>query len=342
VKRFRSGERIQGDRVVKGMPVQAIHPSLWFKLFLCAIFLAACNQASPAVPTTNAADPTEAASATPPRTAAQHTATPTIPKTATALPPPSITPTPDLVATAQAGSPAQLISSQVSPDGLWWARVFSHLCPQSTAGETYGYDYLQLTDQNTGKNNILSSQLIHCGGLGGYGLAGRFWSHASRFYYFTDAAIGVPDGCGYYLPPLLRLDVTDWSITRLGMGTISPDGFKLASWADGKLVIWDINDGQIGSTRLPVENTLPGPIAWAPDGQSITYLLSEAYCPLGLTYVVRLNLSDFQSTPFYASQDPSFADIRWDTANRVILTDEDGSTWAYNFITGTLAHYQDP
>lgn len=328
--------------MVKGMPVQAIHPSLWFKLFLCAIFLAACNQASPAVPTTNAADPAEAASATPPRTAAQHTATPTISKTATALPPPSITPTPDLVATAQAGSPAQLISSQVSPDGLWWARVFSHPCPQSTAGETYGYDYLQLTDQNTGKNNILSSQLIHCGGLGGYGLAGRFWSHASRFYYFTDAAIGVPDGCGYYLPPLLRLDVTDWSITRLGMGTISPDGFKLASWADGKLVIWDINDGQIGSTRLPVENTLPGPIAWAPDGQSITYLLSEAYCPLGLTYVVRLNLSDFQSTPFYASQDPSFADIRWDTANRVILTDEDGSTWAYNFITGTLAHYQDP
>jgi hypothetical protein len=265
-----------------------------------------------------------------------------MPKTTTPLPPPSLTPTPDLVATAQAGSPAQLVSSQVSPDGLWWARVFSHACPQNTTGEAYGYDYLQLTAQRSGEHHILTTQLINCGGLGAYGLAGRFWSHTSRFYYFTDSAYGIPDGCGYYRQPLLRLDLTDWSITWLGMGTISPDGFKLASWLDGELVIWDINGERIGSTLLPVEDTLPGPIAWSPDGRSITYLLSEDYCPLGLTYVVRLNLSDFQSTPFYASQEPSFTDIRWDTANRVILTDEDGNTWAYNFITGTLAHFQDP
>jgi len=322
--------------------VQANHFRFWFKLLICAACLAACSQPSPAVPTANALDPATTASPSPTMAPAQHSATPTIPKTATPLPPPSLTPTPDLVATAKAGSPALLISSQVSPDGSWWARVFSHACPQSATGEAYGYDYLQLTDQKTGEHHLLSTQLISCGGLGVYGLAGAFWSHTSRFYYFTDAANGVPDGCGYYRQPLLRLDLTDWSITRLGMGSMSPDGFKLASWVGGELVLWDINSDRIGSTPLAVEDTLPGPIAWSPDGLSITYLLSEDYCPLGLTYVVRLNLSDFQSTPFYASQEPSFADIRWDTANRVILTDEDGNTWAYNFITGTLAHFQDP
>lgn len=252
-------------------------------------------------------------------------------------------PTPDmLVATAQAGSPAQTITSQVSPDGLWWARVFSHHCPDTLTGEAYGYDYLLLTDQQSGEARVVFSQLISCGGLGAYGLTGVFWSGTSRFYYFTDAANGVPDGCGYWQPPLLRLDLNDWSITSLGSGTLSPDRLRLASWLDGELVVWDLNGGRIGSAPPPVDKGLPGPIAWSPDGKSLAYLLSEQYCPLGLTYVVRLNLSDFQAAPFYASQDPSFADIRWDMPNRVILTDENGATWAYNFITGDLAHYQEP
>ena len=189
---------------------------------------------------------------------------------------------------------------------------------------------------------MVFSQLISCGGLGAYGVAGLFWSGTSRFYYFTDAANGVPDGCGFWQSPLLRLDLNDGSITNLGSGTLSPDRLRLASWLDGELVVWDLNGGRIGSAPPPVENVLPGPIAWSPDGKSIAYLLSEQYCPLGLTYVVRLNLSDFQAAPFFASQDPSFADIRWDMPNRVILGDENGDTWAYNFITGDLAHYQEP
>ena len=318
--------------------MKSIHTAIWIKLLLCAACLSACNHPTTAVNTPDLLPATPAVSLSPTIRTAQPTAS-TLPASSLTR---TVPPTPDLIATVQAGSPAQIVSSHGSPDGFWWARVFSHPCPQNTSEGAWGYDYLQITDLRTGEHKILTSQLINCGGLGAYGLAGRFWAHASRFYYFTPAAAGVPDGCGYWEPPLLRVDVTDWSITPLGMGTISPDGFKLAAWLDDELAVWDINGGMLGSAPRPVDNTLPGPIAWAPNGKALSYLLSEQYCPLGLTYVVRMNLSDYQAAPFYASQDPSFADIRWDVPNRVILTDESGGNWAYNFITGSLARFHNP
>ena len=319
-----------------------------FIFLICAACLAACNR-----PTS--IDPIPA---DPRLSAATLTALPSIPpsqRTTTALqrtpptsPPPSPTftptslPTPDLVATAQSGSPAVTRSSQVSPDGLWWARVFSHPCPATVTEQAYGYDYLQFTDQRTAEHQVLFTQLISCGGLGTYGLEGLFWSPTSRFYYFTDAASGTPDGCGYWRQPLLRVDLSDWSITPLGAGVISPDGFKLAAWLDGNLIVWDLNGGMIGSAPPPVAGALPGPIAWSPNGQSIAYLLSQDRCPLGLTYLVRLNLSDFQPALYHASQDPSFAGLSWTTPNRVNLIDENGRTWSYNFISGTLSHGNNP
>ena len=320
--------------------MQTIRPSLWVKLLLCAACLAACRQAAPDAPTPEPTRLEATASLAPAVTAAQPSAT--LELAASLIPIPS--PTPNmLVATAQAGSPAQTITSQVSPDGSWWARVISHACPDTVTGEAYGYDFLLLTDQRNGEERVVFSQLISCGGLGAYGLAGLFWSGTSRFYYFTDAAKGgAPDGCGYWRPSVLRLDLNDGSITNLGGGTLSPNHLRMASWLDGEVVVWELNGGRIGSAPPPVKNVLPGPIAWSPDGKSLAYLLSEQYCPLGLTYVVRMSLSDFQAAPFYASQDPSFADIRWDMPNRVILTDENGAAWAYNFITGDLAHYQEP
>ncbi len=320
------------------MAVHSIHTSIWVKLLFCAACLSACSRPSPAVPTPSPLTPGARASALPSIAPARHTAVPLPSSSPTSTP----VPTPDLIATAQASSPAQTISSQVSPDGLWWARAFSHPCPDEFEGEAYGYDFLQLTNQRNGEERVVFSQLISCGGLGAYGLAGSFWSGTSRFYYFTEAAHGVPDGCGYWQPPLLRLDLNDWSITDLGSGTLSPNRLRMASWMDGELVMWDLNGGRIGSAPPPVDNVLPGPIAWAPNGQSIAYLLSEDYCPLGVTYLVRVKLDDFQAVLYHASQDPSFADILWDTPNRVILTDENGDTWAYNFITGNLAHYQTP
>ena len=221
-------------------------------------------------------------------------------------------------------------------------RVFSHPCSAGAPGGSYRYDTLQLTDQTSGEHQILVDQLIACEGLGAYGLKGLFWAHTSRYFYFTNAASGGPDGCGYWRPPMLRFDLADGKITNLGAGVISPDGFKFAAWLNDELVIWDLNGKQIGGAPPPVEHVFAGPIAWAPDGQSIAFLLSEGYCPPGLTYIVRMRLSDFQPALFFASQDPSFVDIRWDMPNRVILNDESGDNWAYNFITGDLVRYQIP
>jgi hypothetical protein len=252
---------------------------------------------------------------------------------------PTSTLTADLPATLQAASQPSVRTSHVSPDGAWWARVFSYDC-LPLGVENYALDVLQVHDQRTGNDHTVYTHLITCGGLGAYGLEGRFWSPTSRYFYFTDAAFGVPDGCGYWQPPLLRVDTSDWSVTRLGAAQISPDGLRLAAWQDGEVAVWWVSGARLGSAPPPVSGMLPGPIAWSPDNQSVAYLLSQDNCPLGLTYLVRMNLADFRPVPYLASQDPSFASLTWDMPNRVILSDETGSLWTYHFISGSLAHYE--
>ena len=42
----------------------------------------------------------------------------------------------------------------------------------------------------------VETQLLYCGGIGASGLEGKFWSPDSRFFYYTNAREGWPDG-GY-------------------------------------------------------------------------------------------------------------------------------------------------
>jgi hypothetical protein len=65
-------------------------------------------------------------------------------------------------------------------------------------------------------------------------------------------------------------------------------------------------------------------------------LLSEDYCPLGLTYLVIMDVNDLSPEIVLSSSSPSFANIVWEAPNRIVLEDEEGGHWAYNPTLGTL------
>jgi hypothetical protein len=125
----------------------------------------------------------------------------------------------------------------LSPDGEWRAEVAIYDCiPFGDMGE-YALEQLKLVQVSKGVEKVADSQLLACGGLGAFGFEGLFWSLNSRFFYYTDASEGVPDGCGYWVKPVLRLDTTSLTVESLGGGLPSPDGMKLATWQGRELVI---------------------------------------------------------------------------------------------------------
>jgi hypothetical protein len=206
------------------------------------------------------------------------------------------------------------------------------------------YQELRLTDTSTGEARTVDSQFINCGGLGAYGLGGRFWSANSRFFYYTNATTGVPDGCGYFTSPYLRADTADLSVEYLGMGALAPDQRKLAVWwegegevlQDGWLAIWDVEGELLGIGRIPPPILIAGPIAWSPGSDAIAFLTSEDYCPLGLTALGRMQLDMMIPMVILQSADPSFAGVAWELPDRVELTDELGGRWSYDFATREL------
>ena len=80
------------------------------------------------------------------------------------------------------------------------------------------------------------------------------------------------NGCGYWERPIIRLDVTTLNKEYLGGASRSPDGAKIATWQGKKLVVWDINDGEIASVPAMASDAETGPIAWSPDSQALIYV----------------------------------------------------------------------
>jgi hypothetical protein len=236
------------------------------------------------------------------------------------------------------------VESYPSPDERWIAEVLVYDCVPVGEGEENAYQALRLTDTESEAQHTVDSQFISCGGLGAFGLGGRFWSAGSRFFYYTNASTGVPDGCGYFTSPYLRVDTQDLSTEHLGMGSVAPDGRKLAVWwegdsderVNGRLAIWDAEGGILGIAQLPPPIVLPGPIAWSPDSGAVVFLTSESYCPLGLTVLGGMQLDRMVPITLLQSSDPSFAGVSWDQLDRVELTDEQSGQWSYDFATRGL------
>lgn len=175
--------------------------------------------------------------------------------------------------------------------------------------------------------------------MGAYGLQGFFWSDNSRYFYYTKARQGVPDGCGFWERPYLVFDTQTLQTQWLGGGPLSPDKTPLATWhytplgvtnSTVSILIWDLNRGE--SARHIVDNDLiEGPIAWAPDGNALVFLETENYCPPGGVFLTRLDAPNFQPT-LEEKLTQEFDNLRWDTPTELrLFTFQRGREWRYVF-----------
>ena len=300
-------------------------------VLLCSGLIAACQPAQLPLPAS-----TTVGIATP-QIAATATLASTVSKTSTAtveLP----TATPDIIGTVVAKSKPRVHSSQVSPDRNWRAEVVIYDCVQVGEEHENAYEQLRLLRSSDGTEQLVDTQLQYCGGLGGFGFKEMFWSPNSRYFYYTNAREGTPDGlCGYWEPPIVSFDTLTGNAEYLGYGPVSPDGTKIAAWGDRELVLWDVDSGEIGRITVADMGNVAGPIAWSPNSQALVYVRSSDYCPpRGKSVVARIDLPELRQVLLLESAALSFETILWDKPDRLELFDEEQKAWRYEFASKEL------
>ncbi len=251
-------------------------------------------------------------------------------------------PTPAEAAAVVAAVRAETQTEHLSPDGRWRAVVYTYPCTQMD-DVLMAYDELRLISVDDGTDPLVAHQLQNCEGLGAIGLGGLFWSANSRYFYYTDARQGVPDGgCAPYTQPTFRLDVATLATQRLGSGPRSPDGTRLAAWQDGALFIWDLETGAAEHVTPLNSANVQGAIAWSPDGQSLAYMQTESPCPpTGRATIARVNLTGLGQTVVLDTADlpdaaQSFLGLAWDTPDTLRIMGMMGEEWRLDLTTGTL------
>ena len=142
----------------------------------------------------------------------------------------------------------------------------------------------------------------------------------------------MPDGCGTWEKPILRLDISTLRIERLGSGPLSPDGTKIVTWQGNELAIRDVNEGiELGRLSTSILNNGSGNIAWSPNSQAFVYVQPESYCPLsGKSQLVHVDVNTLEQMIILESEAPTFGEARWDILNEIKLSDETGKQWIYN------------
>ena len=304
-----------------------------FVILLCGFFIGqSCTADSPTPPTRIS-----------PAMTATATFLPTTPPTATVL----LTSTPDDVATFRAIETAsiQTLISTVPPvlleenpslDGKWQAQVIRYDCINYQYPgyvERIAYEQLKLIDLSEGTEKTIKDQLQNCDGIGGGGLKGLHWSPNTRYFYYTDWREGNPETCGNYSVPMIyRFDTLTQESMMVGGGHISPDKTKLAMWEKQEIVIWDLDQGEVGRMQSLERVRFNGEISWSPDSQSIVYLQTEWDCApdYGETYLTRLNLTDMSQDLLLEHETPGFGGVSWDTMDQLTLRDGDNNEWIYS------------
>lgn len=254
-------------------------------------------------------------------------------------------PTPNLAATVVGIQQPRLYASYPSPDGIWRVDIIIYDCVKTFGGYEAGgyenaYDQLRLINVATGEDKLADEQLQYCGGVGAFGLEGRFWSPNSRYFYYTDSREGIPDGDGsYWVPDFIRLDVTNLNKVYLGFGPPSPDGTKIVAiqCTRSELVVWNIDGGEIARLPAYTSDILIGPIVWSPDSRRLVYIQIESCCPAsGKSYLILVDLTKPEQRLLLESEMPTFGSTSWEVAGELSLYDENGKEWRYDLLTQEL------
>ena len=289
--------------------------------------------------------------------AVSHTATATTEPAETSSPAPiatrtrrpeseDLTPIPDfpmkgtaIAQTVVATVQPRLYASYPSPDGEWRVDILIYDCAQiQFDADPNAYEQMNLIQMNGSSETMVDSQLQNCGGVGAYGLGGLYWSPNSQYFYYTYARESFPDGaCGYWARPIKRVDVITREAQSVGSGHLSPDKTKLVFWEENEIILWSLDEGEIGRVSAMVPDAFKGQITWSPDGNSLAYLQTELDCyPFGKSYVTRLRLRPLIQDLLLESESPGFGFLVWDAPYRISLVDDQGNKWRYNLASKDL------
>ena len=318
----------------------------WVALAALALLLTACdgqfpglNSAPPTLAaTTMAVDtPADAGAATPVMAATVPPA-PTLTPEPTITPGPSPTPAPEALLAAAAAPRLRAILP--SPDELLRAEVVAYDC--AAVGDDpnpRSLEVLRIVDPATVTEYQLDSQLINCQGLGAFGLEPLAWGASGRTFYYSPEREGGPDGaCRPWVRSVVRVDLADWSLTRLEQAASSPDGTKIAGWRNGELIVYAIDGGELGRSAAAALPPYAGPPVWSPDSQSLAYLQYTNQCGggAGESAVVLVEGNGAATRVLLTSSTPEFQALEWPESGRLLLTGTDNSRWVYDLATGQL------
>ena len=319
------------------------------KLTVCLSFLLLVLVAGCSLVPTPTEMPTSLPSATQAPTA---TATLAAPTATLAQKTPTQTPTiffkrtpaamPTIVPTIMAMAKPQISLSSLSPDGEWRADLIAYDCMQVGDGDEVAYDQLNMVHLTDMSAVVVDFQVQSCEGTGARGIGPLFWSSNSRFFYYTTARMGRPDGCGYWQPPMYRIDVNFQTKQYIGVGELSPDHNKIAAWDQDNQWIWDVNGQKITGRLFQDTEIEEGPIAWGPDSQQLVFLQFESSCPLsGKSYVGYTNLSENEYGTYFKYDDHTFGDVYWYGFDKYILVDADGKEYIFDLDKWQLEPFED-
>lgn len=271
-------------------------------------------------------------------------ATPTAAAVPTLTPPPTITPGP-----SPTPAPEALLAAAVeprvsavlpSPDGTLRAEVVVYDCaPVGDDAAPRSLEILRIVDPVMVTEYQLDSQFIYCGGLGAFGLEPLAWAASGRYFYYTPAREGGPDGaCRPWVRPTVRVDLADWSLTGLDQATASPDGTKVAGWVNGELVVYALDGGELARSAPAALPPFVGPPVWSPDGANLAYLQYTTSCgeTAGESAVVVVDVATSAPRVLLSSSAPEFQSLEWPEPGRLILTGMDGGRWNYDLAGGVL------
>jgi hypothetical protein len=243
----------------------------------------------------------------------------------------------------QASVPPRVMQSLTAPDGRWQAEVIQYVCTDLAGQESpWSYEQMILRSGAGADSLTVEAQTIQCGGLGAFGLAGKFWSADSRFFYYTNAREGWPDGGYPWRRPLSRYVLAARRAEILDLAVPSPDERRVAGVQGDALAVWDLSSG--AATVLPPPEGMPegawiNALAWSPDGRTLAYLVqtrcSDRYpCPSALW---RVDPTTGQAARLLSLEDPPGIDVTWSDPQRMLLMGGDFRTfYSVDAATGKL------
>jgi hypothetical protein len=94
-----------------------------------------------------------------------------------------------------------------------------------------------------------------------------------------------------------------------------------------EIVLWDLDQGEMG--RIPgLQPGWPfGDIAWSPRGNALVYIQNEDGCGQGRSAVAHVDLPDLRPIPLLEAVSPDFINVEWAAPDRIHLVDGNGLGW---------------